>query len=366
MEAYRIEDLARESGTTVRTIRGYQDRGLLPKPGRRGRANVYGPVHLARLRQIADLLERGYTLASIKELLEARDSGTGLDGVLGLADEMNQPWSSERPVRVSRAQLTAIFGGRDDNAVNEAVALGVLEAIPGAAEDDAEEFLVPSPQELTVAAELHAAGVPLPAIATHLWELRGHVEHIAERFMEFTVEYVFQRFLDHTPTDAEATEAASLVRRLRPLAQQTIDAELARAMHTLTTRMMQRHLGDGDDAPAALPTSAPAPAGPPAPAPTAGSHSADGVRQVDVRRFDGRPASVQSSGATGEGDGDQVGVLLPASTVRAVRALVGGRRASTFIAAAAEREVRARVMDSLAAEGLEDATDQGAAPPGGV
>lgn len=71
MPEYRIEDLARESGATVRNIRAYQDRGLLPRPGRRGRTNVYDGSHLARLRQISGLLERGYTLASIKELLEA-------------------------------------------------------------------------------------------------------------------------------------------------------------------------------------------------------------------------------------------------------------------------------------------------------
>lgn len=36
--AYRIEDLAHRSGATVRTIRAYQDRGLLPAPsGEAGR-----------------------------------------------------------------------------------------------------------------------------------------------------------------------------------------------------------------------------------------------------------------------------------------------------------------------------------------
>ncbi len=62
--AYRIEDLAHLSGTTVRTIRAYQDRGVLPRPERRGRANVYADTHLVRLRQIADLLDRGYGCTS--------------------------------------------------------------------------------------------------------------------------------------------------------------------------------------------------------------------------------------------------------------------------------------------------------------
>lgn len=292
---YRIEDLAHHSGATVRTIRAYQDRGLLPRPERRGRANVYGDAHLARLRQIADLLDRGYTLASIKELLEAWDAGRGLGGVLGLAAEVDGPWTDEKADRITRAELDAAFGGTpDEAAVADAVALGVLEPVPGRAD----EFLVPSPQELSVAVELYAAGVPLSAISGHLRELRGQVEHIASRFLEFTTEHVFARYLGHhPPTEADAAEAASLVRKLRPLAQQSVDAELARAMRLFATRHLRQHLETGGSAPVA--------------------------------------------------EGPQ-NVALPASTMQAVQALVGDANAAAFIAAAAEREVQARTLDALA------------------
>ncbi|MFJ9341322.1 MerR family transcriptional regulator [Streptomyces sp. NPDC101733] len=291
---YRIEDLAHHSGATVRTIRAYQDRGLLPKPERRGRSNVYRDTHLARLRQIADLLDRGYTLASIKELLEAWDAGRGLGGVLGLVAEVHGPWTDEEAARISRADLNERFGGRpDDDAVGEACELGVLERIPGRPD----EFLVPSPQELAVAAELYAAGVPLVAITGHLRELRGQVEHIASRFLEFTTEHVFARYLGHVPpTDADAAEAATMVRRLRPLAQQTVDAELARAMRLFATRHLQQHLG------------APGTAQPAGPAP----------------------------------------VALPAETVRAVQELVGPDHVAEFVRAATERELQARTMNDLA------------------
>ncbi|MEU6823863.1 MerR family transcriptional regulator [Streptomyces atriruber] len=293
---YRIEDLAHHSGATVRTIRAYQDRGLLPRPERRGRANVYGDAHLARLRQIADLLDRGYTLASIKELLEAWDAGRGLGGVLGLAAEVDGPWTDEKADRITRAELDAAFGGTpDEAAVADAVALGVLEPVPGREG----EFLVPSPQELSVAVELYAAGVPLSAISGHLRELRGQVEHIASRFLEFTTEHVFARYLDHhPPTEADAAEAASLVRKLRPLAQQSVDAELARAMRLFATRHLRRHLETGGAAPLAE---------------------------------------------------EPQNVALPASTMQAVQALVGDANAAAFIAAAAEREVQARTLDALAA-----------------
>ena len=297
--AYRIEDLARRSGATVRTIRAYQDRGLLPRPERRGRANVYSDVHLARLHQIAGLLDRGFTLASIKELLEAWDSGRGLGGVLGLVAEVDGPWSDEEAVRISRAELEERFGGSPDvAAIADAVELGVLEPVP----DDEDSFLIPSPQELSVAVELHAAGVPLSAISGHLRELRGQVEHIASRFLEFTTEHVFARYLDgpHRPTDAEAAEAASLVRRLRPLAQQTVDAELTRAMRLLAVRQLRRHLGTDD-----------------------------GVLERSATRA----------------------VVLPEETMRAVEGLVDEERAAEFVALAAEREVRARGLDALTSRG---------------
>lgn len=295
--AYRIEDLAHRSGATVRTIRAYQDRGLLPRPERRGRANVYADTHLTRLRQIADLLDRGYTLASIKELMEAWDTGRGLGGVLGLAAEVDGPWTDEKAVRISRAELVERFGGApDEAAVADAVELGVLEQVPG----DEDLFLVPSPQELAVAAELHAAGVPLSAIAGHLRELRGQVEHIAARFLEFTTEHVFARYIGQhqPPTEADTVEAATLVRRLRPLAQQTVDAELARAMRMFATRKLRRHL---DSEPPAEPAE------------------------------------------------ESCSVRIPASTIRAVERLVGPAQVPAFITAAAEREVQSRTLDILTA-----------------
>ncbi|MFJ9466267.1 MerR family transcriptional regulator [Streptomyces caniferus] len=394
---YRIEDLAHLSGATVRTIRAYQDRGLLPRPERRGRANVYGDTHLARLRQITGLLDRGYTLASIKELLEAWDAGLDLGGVLGLVAEIDGPWTDEEASRISRPDLDAAFGGTsDEEAIAEAVELGVLERIPG--EDD--EFLVPSPQELAVAAELHAAGVPLPAISGHLREVRGQVEHIASRFLDFTTEHVFQPFLDHPPTEAEAAEAAALVRRLRPLAQQTIDAELARAMRTLATRYLRQHLSEalpaealrsaearylvrsasdgavreqaeagtgrepgaaGTGTPFAAGAGTPAEAGAEREQAEAGGRTPAeaGAASVPEPRSAPGPSPVAPAAAGTSADPRTAPdpgavpevVLLPAEAVRAVRALVGAENTAAFIAAAAQREVQARTMDALASGG---------------
>ncbi|NGO73645.1 MerR family transcriptional regulator, partial [Streptomyces boncukensis] len=220
--------------------------------------------------------------------------------VLGLVAEVEGPWTDEESDRMSRAELDELFGGeRNEEAVAEAVALGVL--VPLA--DRPDEFQVPSPQELAVAAELHTAGVPLLALTEHLRELRSQVEHIAARFLDFTNEHVFIRYLGAHPSDSTASEAAELVRRLRPLARQTVDAELARAMQKMAARSLRSHLRSA----AAVP--------PP---------HAVGPRTETVR--------------------------LPVHTLDAVRGLVGEERVDAFLTAAAEREVQARTMDRLAEE----------------
>jgi hypothetical protein len=202
---------------------------------------------------------------------------------------------------------------------------------------------------------LHAAGVPLSAVSGHLRELRGQVEHISERFLDFTTQYVFRRFLHHPPTDDEAAEAAALVRRLRPLARQTLDAELARAMGKGASEAVRRHLGDvlppGPAAPAA-----PTPSGPPAPGAAAGPP----IRPAP-------PLPAPAAGACPGACPGDVGtpVTLPAATVAAVRELVGADRVAAFVAAAAEREVAARRMDAWAAGPGRGPRARGEDPEGG-
>lgn len=71
----RIDDLARQAGLTVDTIRYYQREGLLPAAERCGRANLYGREHLERLERIKELQSRRFSLAAIKALLAEQRQG---------------------------------------------------------------------------------------------------------------------------------------------------------------------------------------------------------------------------------------------------------------------------------------------------
>ena len=64
-----LAELARLTGLTPRNIRAHQARGLLMPPVVRGRVGHYGPAHVARLRWITALQERGFNLAAIGRLL---------------------------------------------------------------------------------------------------------------------------------------------------------------------------------------------------------------------------------------------------------------------------------------------------------
>lgn len=67
---WRVGELADRVGLSVDTIRFYQKRALLPPPDRVGRVGFYGPDHVGRLGQIRDLQAQGFTLATIRRLLD--------------------------------------------------------------------------------------------------------------------------------------------------------------------------------------------------------------------------------------------------------------------------------------------------------
>ena len=77
----RIGEVARRVGTTPRTIRYYEEIGLLPAEGERqaGRHRVYGERDVERLREALRLKELlGLTLDELRELLEAQDARAAL------------------------------------------------------------------------------------------------------------------------------------------------------------------------------------------------------------------------------------------------------------------------------------------------
>ncbi len=235
MAEYRIDELAREAGASVRNIRVYQDRGLLAPPRRQGRVGIYSDAHLARLRLIGQLLRRGYTFANIAELIAAWERGGDMTEIFDFESVIGDPWSDEVPGYLTAQGLSDLFGAEvTEENLDRAIALGVLEP-------DGDRFRVPSPRLLNAGAELVAVGMPLRAVLDLAERLRTQVNAIARDLTGTVTEHMLAaREQDGLLLGEDLAQVAAVIRRLRPLAQTAVDALLAQGM----SRHVQEALGD--------------------------------------------------------------------------------------------------------------------------
>ncbi|KPC84110.1 MerR family transcriptional regulator [Streptomyces sp. NRRL S-4] len=198
-----MEELAKEAGITVRTLRFYRERGLIQPPRREGRIAWYDDHHLARLRTITGLLERGHTLNGIADLASTFDSGRDVAEVLGLGEP-----TEETPVRLTPEQLADYF---QDQATAENLAASMELGYLGI---DGDEIVHISRRLLEASSELVRAGVPLEAVLTAGREVREHADALADLFVRV--------LRTHT--------AATGPDQLRTVAQAVVDAELSMAL----------------------------------------------------------------------------------------------------------------------------------------
>ncbi|MCW8126125.1 MerR family transcriptional regulator [Microbulbifer halophilus] len=74
--SYSISDLAREFDITTRTIRFYEDKGLIC-PARRGQTRVYSPEDRVRLKLILRGKRLGFSLDESREIIDMYDPAHG-------------------------------------------------------------------------------------------------------------------------------------------------------------------------------------------------------------------------------------------------------------------------------------------------
>ncbi len=229
---FTIDELAREASTTVRNVRAYQDRGLLPPPARRGRTGWYSSDHLARLRLINSLLARGYTLGNIAELIDALERGHDLHQIVGLERAIASPWSAEQPRHFTLPELLKMFGiVFNPRTLGKVIELGLLEP-------DGLRYRAPSPKMLIAGAELAKAGMPLDELLKVIEGLRANVQRVADQMVQ-----LIARLLDHygegqLPPPEDVPKLAETIWRLRPLAMMAVEAEVSRALEKSANKFL--------------------------------------------------------------------------------------------------------------------------------
>lgn len=209
-----IDELAADSRIPSRTIRFYQQKGVLFAPVIKGRVAYYGARHKERLELIAQLQDRGLRIDAIRDLLARIDKGElDVGEWLGLEAQLKAKWADDSPRTVSESQLLEMFGG--------------AKARPGLISDlvrtktvarHGETFLVKSPALIAFAARLEQAGVDLEiAIGAH--EILK--KHLAKASREL---------VDHFFGKATEIDAREVLEVLRPLGLEAVRVVFAQEM----------------------------------------------------------------------------------------------------------------------------------------
>jgi DNA-binding transcriptional MerR regulator len=228
-----VDELAQAAGLPTSTIRLYRQRGLLPAPAMEGRVGYFDDGHLARLRLIAELRERGFSLAAIKELVDGWEQGRDLGGVLGVERALAATGADESQT-MSRADLARRFPELDAAPAlwDRLVAAGVIE--PG------DEEVVVFTGFLNVATMLHGLGVPLDVMLDEFSPVQQFARDAAARFVGLFERYV----LDAAPT-VDPSALGQVIAALRAAGVSVVSGALQRAIDEAAADAVARYAERG-------------------------------------------------------------------------------------------------------------------------
>ncbi len=220
-----IDQLAERSGVTVRTIRFWSGRGLLPPPALRGRTGLYGPDHLARLELVSELSALGFTLAAIEAHLQRLPPTAGA-GELALQRALLTPWVPEPIEDVDRAELDRRAGRPLTDGDLAALAdLGVVDALDGG------RFRLHGPGTLGGGLAVLDSGLPLDVWRSAHSLIEQHTTALAEDLMKMFQDEVLQPYRDRGRPADERSRLAAALAQLKPITVHGVVTAFGRAVN---------------------------------------------------------------------------------------------------------------------------------------
>jgi DNA-binding transcriptional MerR regulator len=240
-QEYRIDDLADRSLLSVRNIREYQDRGLLPPPRRRGRVAYYSDDHLARLELISHLLSRGYTLATIRDLFEAWEKGRDLRAVLGLESAIGGHWLTNNVIGTSDIEPFEVPGYQlSGEEIQQLIDAGAV------TETDGDLYMSRGLRQVLI--EVLDAGIPVEVGAVLLSRSRTRLTEVAEDMVSGVFDVLLPEGLPAGLPEGDALfHLTNSVQRLIPVAEavtrllfgEALRNALDEVVHQVTTRALE-------------------------------------------------------------------------------------------------------------------------------
>jgi DNA-binding transcriptional MerR regulator len=234
---YRIDDLARLAGTTTRNVRVYRDRGLLPPPLRVGRIALFNDTHLTRLRLITSMLNRGYNIAHVREMLSAWEQGKNLGDVLGLESAIVGTWTTEKSHSMPLAEARRLIN--DAKAFDRLVGLQVIRV-------DGAQATITRPKLIDAFNEIRGYGVSMEKLIDLHEHIVPLVDQISEMLVRAGAEHVADRIKprEALPADTEIAELITMLVRFRTQAVASVTATLASSIESTIESLVSRILAD--------------------------------------------------------------------------------------------------------------------------
>jgi DNA-binding transcriptional MerR regulator len=211
-----VEQLAYETGMSVRNIRNHQSRGLLPPPEVRARTGYYGPQHVARLRLIQEMQAEGFKLSAIDRLIG--EHGEDADRFVGLRQAVTAPFADEAPEVLTREELIERFQVEDERLLAKAQKLGLLIHL------GEERYEAPSPALLRAAEQVVEMGIGLPAALSAIEKLNRSSQTAARTFVNLFLEELWKPFDEGGRPDDGWAQITDSISRLRPIAVEALNA----------------------------------------------------------------------------------------------------------------------------------------------
>ncbi|WP_300016446.1 MerR family transcriptional regulator [Pseudonocardia sp.] len=223
--ALTIDQLAERSGVTVRTIRFWAGRGLLPPPTLRGRTGFYGADHLARLELVSELSALGFTLAAIEGHLGTLPESAGA-AELALQRALLTPWVPEHIEDVDRAELDRRAGRTlRDADLDALVGLGVVDVL------DTGRFRLHGPGTLGSGLAVLDSGLPVEVWRRAHELIEQHTTALAEDLMKMFQDDVLQPYRDRGRPAEERTRLAEAMSQLKPITVRGVVTAFGRAVN---------------------------------------------------------------------------------------------------------------------------------------
>lgn len=242
-EEFVVEELARRTAVSVRSLRSYQSRRLLPPPEVRGRTGYYGPDHVARVRLIQDLRAAGLKLDGIARMLD--DDVRTDEQLLAFTQQARGMFGDGQSGETTIEELVERFRIEEDEALGvleAAVRLGLLrEGADGAIE-------VLSPRLLAAGeAAMSSLGLTATEALDLLARLRKQADGVAKIYVELFVERVWEPFVASGRPPGQWSDVQRSLDALRDLATEALDATFALAMARRVDQTLGQRLFEAAD-----------------------------------------------------------------------------------------------------------------------